>query len=472
MAELALTNIINVSVADAPAGAGEYNTSNLACFTEEAYNPATFGSDGYKIYLTPDEVATDFGSSSKTYAMALQVFSQRPNILAGGGYFVVIPFIVEVQTITPSAVPTSGTYEINFNGDVTPAINWNDTASQIQTKVRTLNGLEQAVVTGTLATAITITFKGYYGDAPMLTITNNTLDNGITLTVAQATAGETFAQAITRASALVQFFGVMATQIFAEAPMLAAAAVVQSKIKMAFFVSRTAADVDPGGLLDKLATGNWDQSRGLLYASATTDLAALLFMASYASRALSVDFSGSNTTITMHMKDLVGVQPDTGITQNILEKCESAGVDFYGNFQGVPKVYSTGGNTFFDRVYNRLAFAGALQIAGFNFLARSSTKVPQTESGMDAFKSAYRAVCEQYVTNGFLAPGRWTSPTTFGNQEDFYSNIEQRGYYMFSKPIAQQSTAARENRQAPLLQIAAKEAGAFQKGNVLVNLNA
>jgi hypothetical protein len=44
--QLSLTNVINVSVSEAQAGAGEYNTSNLAIFSSEVYE-SSFGSLGY-----------------------------------------------------------------------------------------------------------------------------------------------------------------------------------------------------------------------------------------------------------------------------------------------------------------------------------------------------------------------------------------------------------------------------------------
>jgi hypothetical protein len=113
-----------------------------------------------------------------------------------------------------------------------------------------------------------------------------------------------------------------------------------------------------------------------------------------------------------------------------------------------------------------------LQIAGFNFLAQSSTKVPQTEQGMDGLKSAYRNICEQAITNQYGAPGTWNSSTSFGNQGDFLANISQRGYYIYSTPISRQSQAAREERQAPLVQIALKEAGAIHSSAVIVYVNA
>lgn len=373
--DLALTNVINISVAETPAGVGAYNTSNVGLFTTDTPDPVF--SVGYKIYLSPQEVGADFGTSSTTFKMANAVFSQQPNILAGNGYLVIIPFLVS----------------------------------------------------------------------------------------------ETLDAAIERTEDLVQYFGIMSTQVESQADMLAAAAVVQALNKIAFFVQRNSTSINTGGALDMLRTGDFTQSRGLYYGAAD-DVTALIMQASYASRGLSVNFEGSNTTITMHLKDLIGVQPDPSMTQTLYNKAEAAGADIYVSLQGVPKTICFGANSFFDQVYNIQWFVGALQVAGFNYLAQSSTKVPQTESGMDGLKGAYRKVCEQAVSNQYSAPGSWNSSTTFGNQTDFIQNIAQRGYYIYSQPISQQSQSAREARQAPLIQIALKEAGAIQSSNVVVYVNA
>jgi hypothetical protein len=299
----------------------------------------------------------------------------------------------------------------------------------------------------------------------------NILAGGGYLVIIPFEPSETLDAAITRTSDLVQYFGLMATDVQSQADMLAAAAVIQPLNKIGFFVQRAAGSIDPGGSLDLLTTGGFSQSRGLFYGAAA-DLDALIMQASYAGRALSVNFSGSNTTTTLNLKDLIGVQPDPTIDQTEFNKAETAGADIYPSLQGVAKVISNGANHFFDQVYNLQWFVGALQVAGFNFLAQSSTKVPQTENGMDGLKGAYRAVCQQATFNGYVAPGTWNSPNTFGNQKDFYANILQFGYYIFSQPIGQQPQVDRAARKAPLVQIAIKEAGAIHTSQVIVNVNA
>lgn len=376
MADLSISNIINVSVSAAPTGASQYNTSNIALFTHEVPSP-TFAA-GYKIYKEPTEVATDFGTSSVTYRMALRAFSQQPNFLLPGGYFVVVP----------------------------------------------LEGSE-------------------------------TLD-----------------EAVTRSVGLVAWFGGMSTWIETEQETLDTAAIVQTLDKLFFFAQRDPAELAPvTGILSLIKDASLSHSRGLYY-GAPADLDALLMKAAYAGRALSVVFAGSNTTQTMHLKSLAGVVPDQLMDQTIFEASKIAGADTYVSFQGVPSVNCAGANRFFDQVYNELWFVGAIQIAGFNYLRQTSTKVPQTENGMDGLKGAYRAVCRQAVTNQYAAPGEWNSPITFGNQEDLYENIRGFGFYVYSTPIAEQLQVEREERKAPLVQIALKEAGAIQSSSVIINVNA
>lgn len=381
MADLNLTNVINISVSQAQLGINDYNVNNLALFTTETPGSA-FGVLGYQIYLDPQAVADDFGTSSDTFAMANQVFSQQPNILAGGGYLSVIPY-------------------------------------------------------------------------------------------SQGSSSETLAAAITRTEGLVQYFGIISTETaddMGSTDMLAAAAVVQPLNKMVFFVSGSDASINPSGLLDLLRANGYTKSRGLYYSGSAADLQG--FVSAYAGRALSTNFTGTNTTETMHLKNLTGVSADPNMTQTLLNLALAAGVDTYPSLQGVPKVFCSGENEFFDQVYNLGWFVGALQVAGFNYLAQSSTKIPQTEQGMTGLKGAYRNICQVAVQNQYLAPGSWNSSTTFGNQVDFLSNIADYGYYIFSQPVSQQSQTQREARIAPLVQIAVKEAGAIQKSNVIVYVNA
>ena len=484
MADLELVNVINISVSPAPAGVGAFNTSNLALFTRES--PGSPFSDDYKIYTSPSEVVKDFGSSSATAKMALAVFAQKPNILAGGGYLVVIPFadtgnVTEVQHIAFPTVPASGTWKLKYGANTSGSLAYNISAASLQTALRLLSGLGSVTVSGDTTAGFNVTFTGVTGDASLLQLQANALQDAtpidvvpvITTTTGGTTAStETLEDAITRTKDLVQYFGLMVAEITSSGDMTDAAALVQTLNKIAFFVSKTSTDVDPGGMLDLLRSGGYTQSRGLLYVGSGVTQDALNFMAAYAGRGLSTDFSGSNTTQTMHLKDLATILPDSGIDQTLLTKCQTAGVDVYVSLQGVAKTFTSGENSFFDDIYNQQWFAGTLQVEGFNALAESSTKLPQTEAGVGVLKAAYRSVCEQAIRNGYFAPGTWTGSDTFGNLNDFHRNIEERGYYIYSAPVATQLQSDRAARKAPLIQIAGKEAGAIHKSSVIVFVNA
>lgn len=478
-----VSTVISVSVTNPPTSVNVYNTSNLAIFTDEI--PAnSFGTLGYALYSSPTQVGIDFGTASKTYQMAVAVFSQNPNILLGGGQLIIIPLLLGIMDLALSGIPASGTFTINSVNGNTAAINWNDAVGVIQTKVQAVAGQSGWTVTGSLASQdLRITTGGTYTDIAEVTIGANSLQTGgavgITFVITDFQEAETLGAAISRTSTIVQYFGVLVTEtvaVIGQTDLLAAAAIIQTLPMIGFFVSYTPADIAPGGMLDLLRTGTDTQSRGLYYQDASvvggiTGLNALLMAAAYAGRALSVNFTGSLTTITMNLKQLAGIQPDPNISTTNKAAALVAGADVYVSIGGSSEVITSGTNQFFDNVYNQLWFAGAIQVALFNYLAQTSTKILQTEDGMTGLKNALRQVCIQAVTNAYLAPGTWNSPTTFGNLSDFYNNITQFGFYIFSTPISQQSAASRQTRVAPLIQVAAKLAGAIQSASVTVVIN-
>lgn len=371
--QLPISNIVNVSVSTPPIGLGQYNVNNLALFTTETpINTYLIGSFGS--YVSPQEVALDWGTGSEAYAQALEVFSQQPSILAGGGNLIIFPMDM----------------------------------------------------------------------------------------------GETLAQALVRCTPLVFFCGIISNDYPTSANMLALATQVQSNpLQILFLPSAVFSDIS--GAFQNIVNAGLTQTR-LMY-NTTGALNARLMAAAAASRGLSVNFDGSNTAITMQMKQLAGILPDPGINQTIYNLCQTVGVDIYVSFAGVPAYVSNGKNKYFDEVYNLVWFVSAIMVTGFNALLQTGTKIPQTETGMSYLKSQYRQVCAQAVNNGYVAPGAWNSPDWFGNQVDFINNILQTGYYIYSQPVNQQSEAQRIARVAPIVQIAIKEAGAIQETSIIVNIN-
>lgn len=254
-----------------------------------------------------------------------------------------------------------------------------------------------------------------------------------------------------------------------DAEFTGAAATFQAAGVMVFLTSNSTTELTAGNAFFQVQAAGQDKARCLLYTVSAAQ--ARLFGAAYASQLMSTNWNGSATASTEQMKNLANVLPDPGINQTILNTCETVGVDVYANFGPLPKVFSTGGNTFADQVWGLIWLAGELQVAGFNAIATTPTKIPQTEQGIATLRNAYTKVLEQGVVNGFLAPGAWNSPVTFGDPATLITAVANLGYFVYTQPVAQQSQTARVARQAPVVQIAAKLAGAVHSSSVIVYVN-
>lgn len=383
MSFISIDNFVTVSVSSPPVGFSDYQVNNLAIFTKESPVNVAITAANPGVYLSPSDVADDWGTGSEVYDQAVLIFSQTPNILDGSGSLIISPM-------------QSG----DLLKDVIPAL-------------------------------LKIIFFGgalWAGYTP------------------------------------------------ADAEIIAASTACQSLRVKLFASGHASADLTTTtGLFWKITDAAETHTRCLLYLLGATALAARKFAAAYAGRAMSTDFTGVDTTLTMQLKTLVGINSDTGITQTILNSCETVGVDCYPSVgagaQYVGKVFSTGANEFFDNVYNLDWLVFALQVAGVNALATTGTKLPQTEPGMAVLKGAYIQVLQTAINNGFIAPGTWNSPELFGSPLDLKRNILNIGYYIWSQPVNQQTQAAREARQAPIVRIAAKYAGAIHSSHVLVSVN-
>lgn len=84
------------------------------------------------------------------------------------------------QVITFSVAPTSGSFTLSYDENPSSAINWNDSNSTIQTKLRLIAGLEDVLVTGSISgLSLTVTFEGVFPPALILVLDSSTLLNGI-----------------------------------------------------------------------------------------------------------------------------------------------------------------------------------------------------------------------------------------------------------------------------------------------------
>jgi flagellar hook-associated protein 3 len=91
----------------------------------------------------------------------------------------------EVQTLAFSAVPTSGSFTLTFDGQKTAAIQWDEGAAEVETALEALSNLSatDVAVTGSYAAGFTITFADTLGNVPELVPGDNTLANGGAVTI-------------------------------------------------------------------------------------------------------------------------------------------------------------------------------------------------------------------------------------------------------------------------------------------------
>lgn len=292
---------------------------------------------------------------------------------------------------------------------------------------------------------------------------------------------ERLVDAIIRAQTYIYFNGILVDHPFDDdTELLDASDYVQTQSQMLFVGKHELNCCESGMVFDRIRSRHNTHTRCIAHfiddsnditASPVNAQTAREVAAAYAGRGLSVDFSASNACLTMQVKDLTGIEPSPAATQTLVDKAKRVGADCYVSLAGVPCELTSGANDFFDNVYNDLWLKTALQVAGFNLLHTTASKIPQTAAGLETLISAFADVLKLGVKNGSFAPGSWTRADTFGDPIRLKQGILSLGWYIYADPITEQPQADREERKAPPIQIAAKRSGAFHSVNIMVYIN-
>lgn len=483
MTELPISNVIRVTVQGVQRSKGVKNINEVALFTNEPSNSM----EPYMIAIDPSSVVKAYGTNSLTARMAQNVFAQNANLNTGRGYLVVIPMQNAVNATAASfSTPAltdimafktvnDGSLKITTNGSAYEAKNMNftnvatiaDVASILQENFSDLtisvNGSSIVFQAKTLGDTSSVVLSSGTGGTDISGADYLDVSTGTT-TAGTNSSGETLQEAIERTMPLVRYTGVMETVFREDSAITPTSAYINSNDLIWMNVWYSASAIK--GACTTIQQAGQTQTRCLVYTNGFED--AKLMMAAYTGRAFSVNFSGSQTSQTMNLKTLVNVLPDNGIDQTAYTNAKAAGVDLYVSYEGDPGVLSSGGNSYFDTVYENMALKFHAQIGLYNALKTTGTKIPQTESGMASLRGALSQVFIQFVRNGVLAPGTWNSSQTFGDPETFRQNIENQGWYVYSMPIALQEQSEREQRIAPMIQGACKRAGAIHEADVLI----
>ncbi|EJB9105612.1 DUF3383 domain-containing protein [Salmonella enterica] len=248
---------------------------------------------------------------------------------------------------------------------------------------------------------------------------------------------------------------------------------------------KVAAAVEASGVSRILAITTSDPAT--MDATSTTDLAYKLKAAKYGrtfvqysssskyaalsafGRAFTVNFNGSNTTITLKFKQ------EPGITYETLTTSQAAALDakncnvfvYYQNDTAILQQGVMSGGDFFDERHGLDWLQNYVQTNLYNLLYTSTTKIPQTDAGVTRLLSSVEQSMDQSVTNGLVAPGVWNGGPI--GQLDSGDTLT-KGYYVYAQPLSEQAQADREARKAPVIQVACKLAGAVHFADVQINV--
>ncbi|ECK6812898.1 DUF3383 domain-containing protein [Salmonella enterica] len=248
---------------------------------------------------------------------------------------------------------------------------------------------------------------------------------------------------------------------------------------------KVAAAVEASGVSRILAITTSDPAT--MDATSTTDLAYKLKAAKYGrtfvqysssskyaalsafGRAFTVNFNGSNTTITLKFKQEPGIIHET-LTTNQAAALDAKNCNvcvYYQNDTAILQQGVMSGGDFFDERHGLDWLQNYVQTNLYNLLYTSTTKIPQTDAGVTRLLSSVEQSMDQSVTNGLVAPGVWNGgPIGQLNSGDTLT----KGYYVYAQPISEQAQADREARKAPVIQVACKLAGAVHFADVQINV--
>jgi len=177
----------------------------------------------------------------------------------------------------------------------------------------------------------------------------------------------------------------------------------------------------------------------------------------------------ANSAFTLKFKQEVGIAPEplTTTLVNIIANKNGNLYLSYGNYYTFFEQGKMANGQFFDEVINLDMLVNNMQLSVMDLLY-GNPKIPQTDDGVTQIMRVINLACEQAVTLGFLAPGKWTGPNVLNLKTD---DMLPRGYMVQAQSVDDQSQADRELRKSPPIYVAIKEAGAIHSVLIGVYVN-
>lgn len=492
MQSLPVSRLINVAVQLTPSAAQAQNLSTLLILgSSEVVDPV----ERYRDYSSLDAVATDFGTTAAEYLAAALWFEQspQPNSLKIGrwaaaatkGLLRGAPLSAAQQALANFTSVASGGFTYTKNGGSAT----NVTAINLSSATN-LNGVA-SLITAAL-TGATLVWNAAFS---RFELTSSTTGTTSSISFLSAPGSGTDISAILGMTAASS--GAYRADGIAAETAVAAATLFDSNYGQAWYALTICGAVNADhlavaayieGTNTKHLYGVTTQEAGSLVAATTSDIGYQLKQLDYdktlvqysssnayavvsaLARALTVDYTGNNTTITLMYKQEPGIAAEA-INATQAQALADKNVNVlvrYNNDTAIIQHGVCASGTFVDIVTGTDWLAVTLQNSLYNLLYTSVTKIPQTDAGMQLLATTADSVCAQAVVNGLLAPGVWNSGG-FGSlkQGDFMP----KGYYVYAPKVSTQNPADRAARKSVPIQIAAKLAGAVHSVNISVVVN-
>lgn len=492
---LPVSRVVAVSVQLTPAGAQAQSLSNMLVMgTSAVIDPV----ERYRVYSTLTDVAADFGLVVEEYLAAQKWFAQAPqptqltigrwvNAASRGGLRGAT-LSAAAQALANFTAISTGAFKIAKNGaaaaDIT-ALNFTGAAN--------LSAVAAIIQANAGMTGTTVVWNSFYQRFEI----ESTVAPGATSSISFMTAPGSGVDIGALLGGRAADSGSYLYQGQAAETAVSSIALMDNLIGQAWYGAYVPSGVDADDLaiaafIEGTNTKHtyWvtTQAAGVLVAATTTDIAYQLKQLGYkrtftqysssdphaamsaAARILTTDFRGSATVITLKFKQEPGVVAEAlNTSQANAAEAKNANVFVkYNNGTAIIEQGVMADGTFVDIVTGTDWLAVTIQQSVYNLLYTSTTKIPQTNPGMQLLTTACEAVCIQGVVNGLLAPGVWNA-NGFGilQQGDYLP----KGYYVYAPSVDTQNQADRAARMAVPIQIAAKLAGAIHSVSVAITVN-
>lgn len=431
MNDLPITRNVNVTITSSPLAARRVGFGVLNIITKES--GAITRPERFRTYTSTTSVAEDFDTSTKVYKGAQTYFAQQPQpetLMISMRYETDQPAEIlggaDTFTVDEFTSITTGAFDVTINGTNTEVTGLDFSAAA------TLDDVATVIATG-LGDDAGCTFEE---NKFVIRTTASGAANTLTF-LREPSTGTDISELLKMRSAED---GALMSQGLAGETITDSLEAIQDKAGNAFYGFQFTNEVRDGVLVNGeeavLAAADWSESQVKIFFNTTNDLNVLnravttdicsklkakslrrtgstfssypsqYPSSSVAGRAFTWDTNVPDSHYSLMFKQMptITVEALTGNEANTLDEkacnyvAPTAGTIFYQTGQMANGV-------FLDEVHGLDALESDLEVAVFNLLFQSTTKVPYTNEGVQQVIAEMRGVLDQYVRNGFLAAG-------------------------------------------------------------------